>query len=115
MVEVLVGQRAGTRFRGFLAQFEGDEISYYEHEGVVYTLYRVSSVNYEAYRVHISDETNHKVPTYELHPYEGSPSEGRPPGYGTLYDKRDIAQHYPLFLKDIDYFEPYPIDASRTL
>jgi hypothetical protein len=113
MVQVVVGERAQGTFTGFLAEFEGEEIASYVHEGVVYTLYRVTSVNFEGYRVHIADETNHKDPKYELLPYDVGQAERRR-RYDALFRKADIAQNYPLFLKDMSYFQPNPLDLTRA-
>ncbi len=62
-VRVLVGKREGGKFAGYWARFEGRQVGRYEDKGVVFTLYRSTAVNYEGYRVHISNETNPKAPT----------------------------------------------------
>ncbi len=67
-VRVLVGKREGGTFAGYWARFEGHQVGRYENKGVIFTLYRSTAVNYEGYRVHVSNETNPKAPTYELLP-----------------------------------------------
>jgi hypothetical protein len=120
MVKVLVGQRDGDRFLGFWAEFMGEKVSSYEDpradKRIVYTLYRCTAYNWEAYRVHIADESNPRAPVYELLPYEHDPNiAGVGPDYSEPYVKEQIAAQYPLFLKDLDYFRERRIDpAPRT-
>lgn len=116
-MRVLVGQRTGDRFHGFWAEFEGEEVSWYEDtrgdKKIVYTLYRCTAYQWEAYRVHIADESNPSAPVYELLPFERDPQiQGAGPDYSEPWDKRQIAAEYPLFLKDIDYFRSRRIDPQ---
>jgi hypothetical protein len=117
MVRVLVGQRRGSDFPGFWAEFEGEEVSSYEDtrgdKNIVFTLYRCTAYSYEAYRVHIADESNHDAPVYELLPYVGDPRPGGGrPDYSEVWEKENIAEKYPLFLKDLDYFNPRNVDPQ---
>lgn len=112
MVKVLVGQGGGaSRFEGFWAEFEGEEISHYKNEAqdknIVYTLYKCTAYNFDAYRVHIADESNHQKPVYELLPYDQE-ADWREP-----YKDHNLAREFPLFLKDIaGYFDTRPIDPA---
>lgn len=115
VVKVLVGRKDGDRFSGFWAQFEGEEVARYEDaradKHVVYTLYRCTAYNYEAYRVHVADESDPATPVYELHPVsEQSGVQGIRPDYSEPLDKQGLAANYPLFLKDIDYFHVLHVD-----
>ncbi len=105
-VTVLVGQRWADKFDHRWYRLKGEKVSSYEDEkGVTYTLYRYTDPGYanEAYRVHVADETDSKNPTYELRP---SPEDRSP------YSRRDIADEYPRFIKDMRPLERavYPID-----
>jgi hypothetical protein len=111
VVKVLVGNREGGRFTGYWAEFEGQKVSSYEVKAtsndaraVVYALYKCTAYEFEAYRVHVTDETNHQAPTYKLYPW--TPEER----FEEPYSREQIALRYPLFLKDINYFETHPID-----
>lgn len=100
-------------FSGYWAEFEGDEVSSYEAEGIVYTLYRCTAYNFEAYRVHISDEADPQAPVYELRPYDkDSRIQSARHDYTEPYAAEQIAANYPLFLKDMDYLRTFPIDPS---
>ena len=82
MVRVLVGQKRGSEFPGFWAEFEGKEVSSYEDPRIdktaVYTLYRCTAYSFEAYRVHVRDESNPDAPVYQLLPFLGDwPPGGR--------------------------------------
>jgi hypothetical protein len=115
MVKVLVGQRSGGKFAGFYAEFEGEEVSSYKDEraekNIVYTLYGCTAYQFEAYRVHIADESNPDAPVYELLPFEGDLRRGGGrPDYSEPWTVEDIAEHFPLFLKDMDYFESRTVD-----
>jgi hypothetical protein len=112
MVKVLAGKRKIGGFSGYWVTFEVEMVSSYEDKGVVYTLYRCSAYDWEAYRVHISNETNPRSPIYELHPCEDRSYKGEPPNYTEPYLKEQLALHYPLFLKDLDYFLTRSIDAK---
>ncbi len=117
MVKVLVGKKKGDRFPGFWAEFEGEEVSSYEdtrgEKKIVYTLYKCTAYNYDAYRVHIADEGNPVNPVYELHPSSEDPHiQGVGRDYSEPYDKEQIAAKYPLFLKDIDYFQERRVDPG---
>ena len=67
MVKVLVGQKRGDRFPGFWAEFEGEEISSNKdtrgEKLIIYTLYRCTTYQREAYRVLIADEGNPANPS----------------------------------------------------
>ncbi len=119
MVKVLVGKRAGDTFSGFWAEFEGEKISSYEDtrpdKNIVYTLYKCTAYNWEAYRVHIADESNLEAPAYELRPFgEDQQIRGLGSDYTEPYAKEQIAMNYPLFLKDIDYFQTYAVDPGPS-
>jgi hypothetical protein len=117
MVKVLVGQRVGDTFPGFWAEFEGEEVSRYEDtrgdKNITYTLYRCTAYNFEAYRVHIADESDATAPVYELLPVQG---DLRPGGgslnYSQVWEKENIAVKYPVFLKDINYFDSRNVDPG---
>ena len=115
MVKVLVGSKASRgSFSGFVAEFEGGEISSYEADGTVYTLYKCTAYDQEAYRVHTQKETDPKEPVYELHPDSGTRG-----GYdASPYTREQIAEYYPLFLKDMiafsGLFEVRPMDRTTT-
>jgi hypothetical protein len=108
-VRVLVAKRTEGRFRGFWAEFEGEKVSCYEktntrgEKNIVYTLYKCTAYHDEVYRVHIADESNPDAPVYELLPDE-SPYEPGARDYSDPWDKEKIAEQFPLFLKDMDYF-----------
>lgn len=117
MIEVLVGQKLGEEFSGFLAEFEGEVIGSYEDtrsdKRVSYTLYRCTAYHYDAYRVHVADESDPAAPVYELHPFEDQAGvQGVRPDYSEPFDKRGLAARYPLFLKDIDYFRVVHVDPG---
>ena len=116
MVRVLVGRKKGDRFPGFWAEFVGEEVSSYtdtrSEKHIVYTLYGCTAYDWEAYRVHVADESNPANPVYELRPYTRESIEhGIGWDYTEPYDKEQIAAAFPLFLKDIDYFRERRIDA----
>jgi hypothetical protein len=118
-VRVLVAQRRGSEFPGFWAEFEGEKVSSYEEPGsgkdIVYTLYRCTAYNFDAYRVHIADESNPDAPVYELHPFVGDSRPGRGQlHYTEVWELENIAEHYPLFLKDVDYFETRHVDPEPS-
>src|ERR687893_962553 len=99
MVKVLVAQRAGESFPGFWAEFEGEKVSSYEDtrgdKHIVYTLYRCTAYTWEAYRVHIADESNPDAPVYELLPFEENPDiTGVGPDYSGPYDREQIAAKF---------------------
>jgi hypothetical protein len=116
VVKVLVGKRPeiGEELAGFWAEFEGEEISSYAGKGTIYTLYRCTAYDFEAYRVHIVNEADPDNPVYELHPYredaERDPSPENP--YVKPYRDYEIASEHPFFLKDIDYLPIYNIDPG---
>lgn len=117
MVKVLVGKRTGDRFPGFWAEFEGEKVSSYEdtraEKKIVYTLYRCTAYNYEAYRVHINDESNPENPVYELLPYDPhSVSRGIGWDYSEPWQKEQVAAKYPLFVKDLDILSVRQIDPQ---
>ncbi len=113
----MVGKRQGPSFPGFWAEFEGEEVSSYEDtrggKTIVYTLYRCTAYDYEAYRVHIEDESNPANPVYELLPYDsGSVAHGIGWDYSEPWEKAQIAAKYPMFLKDIGYFAERLVDRE---
>jgi hypothetical protein len=126
VVRVLVGKVRGEqgRFTGFWAEFEGEKVASYEKDDVVYTLYRATWYEHDAYRVYISDETNPKSPAYELLPVSGDPfSEGVATAYAEPYRREAVVEKYPLFIKStaekderderIDNFRILPVDPQR--
>ena len=120
MVKVLVGQKKGHKFPGFWAEFEGEEVSSYKDtrggRHIVYTLYRCTAYRREAYRVHIADEGNPANPVYKLLPVsEDSRTPDSHPDYTEPWDEDQVAARYPLFLKDMDYFEERRVDPSALV
>jgi hypothetical protein len=115
MVRVLVAQKRGDSFPGFWAEFEGEEVSRYEdprsNKNAVYTLYKCTAFRFDAYRVHVRDESNPDAPVYQLLPFQG---DRRPGGgslhYSEVWDQEDVAKAFPMFLKDMDHFETRHID-----
>jgi hypothetical protein len=103
MAKVLVGEPKGDTFAYSWFKFEGEKASSYEDQGKVYTLYKHTAPGYtsEAYRVHVSDETISKEPTYKLHP---GPEDKSP------YTRRDVAAEYPRFIKDMDSVDVHSLD-----
>ena len=117
MVKVLVGERIDFDFVAFWAEFEGEEVSSYKDtrgNNIVYTLYRCSAFNFEAYRVHIVDESDPDNPEYKLQPSTGDlrPGSGRLQ-FSEAWTPGDIADEYPLFLKDMDYLETRDVDPPH--
>jgi hypothetical protein len=113
-VSVLVGERSEEgRFAGFRAQFQGREIaSYTDARGgcrITYTLYRCTAYQYEAYRVHVADESDPRSPRYELHPSgESTGLSGVSRDYSEPFDKRQAVDAYPIFARDLE-------DAVRSM
>jgi hypothetical protein len=110
VVKVLVGKKKGDRCPGFWAEFEGEEISSYEdtrgEKQIVYRLYKCPAGRHHGYRAHIADESNPASPVYELLPYEEDTiGEGLPLDYSETWRTRDIVAKFPMFLKDMDYFQ----------
>jgi hypothetical protein len=117
VVKVLVGKKKGDKFPGFWAEFEGERVSSYEDprldKHIFYTLYKCTAYDWEAYRVHIEDESNPATPVYELRPYEKESVEhGIPWDYTEPYRKEQIEAKYPLFLKDMDHFIEWGVDQK---
>ncbi len=73
----MVRQKRGDRFPGFWAEFEGEEISSNKdtrgEKHIIYTLYRCTTYQREAYRVLIADEGNPANPVYKLLPVAEDP------------------------------------------
>lgn len=118
MVKVLVGKRKGDKFPGFWATFEGEEVSSYDdtrsEKKIVYTLYRCTAYDFDAYRVHIKDESNPENPVYDLRPYDpDSVEHGIGWDYSEPWEKQDVAAKYPMFLKDLDILRERPVDPKR--
>ena len=126
MIRVLVGKRNEEgHFTGYWAEFEGEEVASYEKEDdLVYTLYKATEATPytdDAYRVHISDETNPQSPKYELHPLSGDPFvEGAGSAYAEPYPWEEVVDKYPLFVKRaaekdkrLDHFHIVPADSQR--
>ena len=118
MVKVLVGKRMGNRrFSGYWAVFEGQRVSSYEDprgdKNLVYTLYKCTAYNFDAYRVHVADESSPVNPVYELHPHEEySDIQGVGQNYSEAYTVDGLAENYPLFLKHMYYFRERHIDPA---
>ena len=116
MVKVLVGKRQGPSFPGVWAEFEGEEIGRYEDtrsgKSIVYTLYRCTAYNYDAYRVHVADESNPANPVYDLLPSPEGGSGGAEPGRGfpAPWRKDQVVAEHPMFVKDLDYLGVEPVD-----
>jgi hypothetical protein len=122
VVRVLVGKRNEQgHFSGFWAEFEGEKVVSHQKDDVVYTLYKATAYNQDAYRVYVSDETDPKSPVYELHPVSGDPfTEGVGPAYAETYWGEDVVDEYPLFIKRVaekdermDRFQTFPVDPQR--
>jgi hypothetical protein len=119
MAKVLVLQRRPDGGHvGFWAEFEGEKVSSYEdtrgENNIVYTLYRCTAYQGDAYRVHIANESDPGEPDYMLHPvrWDPRPGSGRP-DFSEVWNREDIAEKFPLFLKDMeDYLETLPADPS---
>jgi hypothetical protein len=118
VIRVLVGKKKDGKFRGFWAEFEGEEVSSYEDtrrdSKVVSTLYKCTAYNFDAYRVHVGDESNPEDPVYELLPYSEYPDiQGVGRNYSETYTKDQLATAFPLFLKEIDdYFGVRYVDPG---
>ena len=56
MVKVLVWNSRTDKEGGFWAEFEGEQVSSYEEGEKVYTLYKCTAYDFEAYRVHVYDQ-----------------------------------------------------------
>jgi hypothetical protein len=115
MVKVLVGKRQGPSFPGFWAEFEGEEVASYEDtrggKSIVYTLYRCTAYDYDAYRVHVADESNPANPVYDLLPgREGSGGAEPGRGFPEPWQKEQVVAQHPMFVKDLDYLEVEPVD-----
>ena len=114
-------KRARTLFC-FWVEFEGEKVASYEKEDdVVYTLYKATAYDNEAYRVYISDETDPQSPKHELHPSSGDPFiEGVEAVYADPYQWEEVVSKYPLFVKKaaegkrpIDHFQAFSVDPRR--
>jgi hypothetical protein len=118
VVKVLVGKRMGQRrFWGYWAEFEGELTNSYADprgdKNIVYTLYKCTAYSFDAYRVHVANESDPVNPVYELHPHEEYPdSQGIGQDYSETYTVDGLAETYPIFLKDMDYFRERHIDPS---
>ncbi len=111
----MVGKKKGDRFPGFWAVFEGKVVSSYKdtrgEKKIVYTLYECPAGRHHGYRVHIADESNPANPMYELHPYEeNTMGEGLPLDYSETWRTNHIVAKFPMFLKDMDYFQERRVD-----
>jgi hypothetical protein len=119
MVQVLVGKRQGPSFNGFFAEFEGEKVGSYEDtkgdQSIVYTLYKCTAYNYDAYRVHVADESNPANPVYELHPKEADPHiAGVGPDYSGPWQKEQVVAQYPLFVKALGVLQVRQVDPSPS-
>jgi hypothetical protein len=68
----------------------------------------------DAYRVHIANESDPAEPDHALHPvrWDTHVGGGRP-DFSEVWNREDIAEKFPLFLKDMeDYLETLPADPS---
>ncbi len=116
MVKVLVGKRQGPSFPGFWAEFDGEKVSSYEDtrsgKSIVYTLYRCTAHNYDAYRVHVADESNPANPVYDLLPSpEGSGGAEPRRDFPAPWQKDKVVAAHPMFVKDLeDYLDVSPVD-----
>lgn len=115
MVKVLVGKKQGDRFPGFWAEFEGEEVGSYEdargEKSIVYTLYKCTAYNYDAYRVHVADESNPANPVYDLHPKAEDPHvQGLGPDFSEPWQKEQVVAEHPLFVKVFDYLRVRQVD-----
>lgn len=105
MVKVLVGKREGDRFPGFWAEFEGEKVGSYEdtrgEKSIVHTLYKCTDFNFDAYRVHVADESNPANPVYSLFP-----------GSLEAWTKENVVAEHPMFVKDLDILQVRQLDRS---
>jgi len=111
VVKVLVWNSRTDKEDGFWAEFEGEEVSSYEEGEKVYTLYKCTAYDFEAYRVHVYDATHPGKPRYELHPYHHTDPH-KSGNYATPYSRAGLAATYPRFLKDVVNFPTHNIDAD---
>ena len=119
MVKVLVlKRRPDGGHVGFWTEFEGEKVSSYEDtrgdDNIVYTLYRCTPYQGDAYRVHIANESDPGEPDYTLHPvkWDLRVGGGRP-DFSEVWKREDIAEKFPLVLEDMDdYLETLPADPS---
>jgi hypothetical protein len=81
---------------------------------IVYTLYRCTAYQGDAYRVNIANESDPGEPDYMLHPVRWDPRDGGGrPDFSEVWYQEDIAEKFPLFVKDMeDYLETLPVDPS---
>ena len=117
MIRVLVGKRNGPAFPGFWAEFEGEEISSYEDKrsgkSIVYTLYKCTAYNFDAYRVHVADETNPENPVYDLLPNSTDPHiQDVGPDYSEPWRKEDVVAKHRMFVKHLDVLRERHVDPS---
>jgi hypothetical protein len=118
MAKVLVlKRRPDGGHVGFWTEFEGEKVSSYEDtrgdNNIVYTLYRCTAYQGDAYRVHIANESDPGEPDCMLHPVRWDPrSGGGGPDFSEVWNGEDIAEKFPLFLKDMDHLETLPADPS---
>ena len=117
MVKVLVGERRGPSFPGFWAEFEGEKVGSYEDtrsgKSIVYTLYKCTAYNYDAYRVHVADESNPANPVYDLLPKTEDPHiQGVGPDFSEPWQERQVVAEHPMFVKDLDYLEVSQVDPA---
>ena len=115
MVKVLVGKREGPKFPGFWAEFEGEEVASYEEprpdKNITYTLYKCTAYNFDAYRVHVADESNPANPVYELHPnspYQGV--QGARSNYSEAWRAEDVVAQHPMFVKHLGTLDTIQVD-----
>ena len=117
MVKVLVSKRQGPEFPGFWAEFEGEEVGSYEDtrggKSIVHTLYKCTAYNYDAYRVHVADESNPENPVYDLLPSSTDPHiQGGGPDYSEPWRKEDVVAKHPMFVKHLDVLRERHVDPS---
>jgi hypothetical protein len=118
MVKVLVLKEfpEGSRYIGFWAEFEGEKVSSYEDTrddtNIVHTLYKCTAYNFDAYRVHVANTSDPADPDYELHPVTWDRRVGGGhPDFSEVWDQVEVAQLYPMFMKDLKgYLETRHVD-----
>ena len=118
-VEVVVGQYDSDKgvFRGFKACFMGEKIADFKAgDRRRFTLYRCGWNKYEGYRVHEADETNPKLPRYDLLPHEGQKIDPNDLHrvYHRLYRPSEVAEQWPVFAGEVDALQTTDIDAKPS-
>jgi hypothetical protein len=108
-------EEAKAQLPGFWAEFEGEEVGSYEDtrsgKSIVYTLYKCTAYNYDAYRVHVADESNPASPVYDLLPKTEDPhTQGVGPDFSEPWQEEQVVAEHPMFVRDLDYLPVRQVD-----